>query len=166
MAEDARDRAVAYVERLHRAVDELVAPLGARLTGRLVCRRGCASCCTDDLTVFEVEAELIRRRFPPVLVGEPAPVGRCAMLDAEGACRVYEARPYVCRTQGYPLRWAEAEGERRDICPLNDDGTDLTALDETACWTLGPVERRLAAAQALIDEGEGRRVALRSLFST
>ncbi len=166
MAEDARDRAVAYVERLHRAVDELVAPLGARLAGRLLCRRGCASCCTDDLTVFEVEAELIRRRFPQVLVAEPAPAGHCAMLDAEGACRVYDARPYVCRTQGYPLRWAEGEGERRDICPLNDDGTDLTALDETACWTLGPVERRLAAAQALLDDGEGRRVELRSLFST
>lgn len=164
MADDAEDRAVAYVERLHRAVDELVAPLGARLEGRLLCRRGCAACCLDDLSVFEVEADLIRRRHPEVLVTEPAPPGRCAMLDAEGACRVYDARPYVCRTQGYPLRWAEETGEKRDICPLNDDGSDLTELPESLCWTLGPVERRLAAAQALIDGGEGRRVELRSLF--
>ena len=54
--------------------------------------------------------------------------------------------------------------EKRDICPLNDDGSDLTALPEALCWTIGPIESRLASAQALIDGGEGRRVAIRDLF--
>ncbi len=164
MPQDARDRAVAYVERLHGAVDELVAPIGAKLSARLVCRKGCSGCCADDLSIFEVEAELIQRRHPEALLAPPAPPGRCAMLTPDGACRVYSARPYVCRTQGYPLRWAEDEAEKRDICPLNDDGSDLTELPEALCWTLGPVERRLASAQALIDGGEGRRVAIRDLF--
>jgi hypothetical protein len=73
----------------------------------------------------------------------------------------------VCRTQGLPLRWAEAEGEevveRRAICPLNAEGTPLEDLPAEAMWTLGPVERRLAAAQARTDEPE-RRVPLRALF--
>lgn len=164
MSEDPRDRAVAYVEQLHRAVDELVAPIGARLGDRLMCRMGCSGCCTDGLTIFEVEAELIQRRHPDALLSPPAPAGQCAMLTPQGACRVYAARPYVCRTQGYPLRWAEDDGEKRDICPLNDDGSDLTELPDALCWTLGPIERRLASAQALIDGGEGRRVAIRDLF--
>lgn len=154
-----------YVESLHRTVDELVQPLTARLSERLQCRRGCAACCVDDLTVFEVEAALIRDRHAEVLAGEPALLGRCAMLGAEGECRVYASRPYVCRTQGLPLRWAEGGAERRDICPLNDEEGDLLALPAEDCWTLGPVEQRLAAAQARAPSGEAERVALRSLFS-
>lgn len=153
-----------YIEALHQMVDDLVAPLSKRLGDRLVCRLGCASCCVDDLTVFEVEAESIRMAYPEVLVGEPAVAGACAMLGPSGECRVYAARPYVCRTQGLPLRWAEAGSERRDICPLNDEANDLLSLSSEDCWTLGPVESRLAAAQARSDGGEGRRVSLRSLF--
>ncbi len=88
------------------------------------------------------------------------------MLGAEGECRVYASRPYVCRTQGLPLRWAEAGTERRDICPLNDAAGDLLELPPEACWTLGPVEQRLAAAQARASGGEATRVTLRSLFSS
>ena len=80
----------------------------------------------DQITVFEVEAEVIRRHHADLLAeGEPHAEGACAFLDGEGACRIYEHRPYVCRTQGLPLRWLEElDGETvelRDICPLNDE---------------------------------------------
>ncbi len=162
---------------LHAEVDRAVAPLQESLAARLVCRRGCADCCVDELTVFEVEAERIRRHAPELLAsGAPHPVGRCAFLDAEGACRVYEARPYVCRTQGLPLRWTdEHEGaivEMRDICPLNEgeEHAPITELPPESCWTLGPFEARLGMLQRERegDGGEGRRVgrrvALRDLF--
>jgi hypothetical protein len=42
---------------------------------------------------------------------------------------------------------------------------ELVALPADACWTVGPVEQRLAAAQARVDGGAGRRVALRALFA-
>jgi len=97
----------------------------------------------------------------------PGPAGGCAFLDDAGACRIYPHRPYVCRTQGLPLRWAEDEGdavvERRDICPLNAEGLLIEDLPAEAMWTLGPVERRLAAAQARTGDPE-RRVPLRALF--
>lgn len=130
-----------YVAQLHTLVDTLTAPVAATHQARIQCTRGCAGCCADGLTVFEVEADHIRRSAPAVLHGQqPHPPGACAMLDADGACRIYAARPYVCRTQGLPLRWAEADPdnaaqaiELRDICPLNADGPPSTACPTTSC---------------------------------
>ena len=124
------------------------------------CKLGCKDCCVDALTVFEIEAEEIRRHHPEVLASAPHPPGACAFLSAEGACRIYAHRPYVCRTQGLPLRWTDEDVEYRDICPLNDDPSrPIEALAPEECWTLGPVEARLAALQP-----DGARIALRALF--
>jgi len=127
-------------------------------------------CCVDELTVFEVEAERIRRGAERLLrEGTPHPQGACAFLGKAGACRVYGERPYVCRTQGLPLRWLE-ENERgelielRDICPLNAEGEPLETLPEPACWTLVPLEERQRRTQEAADSGAGRRVALRALL--
>lgn len=154
------------VGALHEAVDGLVGPLTARHADAMRCRLGCHGCCVDDLTVTAIEAARIARAHPTLLAeGTPAPVGRCAFLDAEGACRVYDVRPYVCRTQGLPLRWATSEGaEARDVCPVHADAFDLTALPAEALWTLGPFEARLAAWQAASGAPDAR-VALRALFA-
>lgn len=158
------------LEALHAEVDAAAARLEARHRARLRCGRGCHACCVDGITVFEVEAERIRRRHAALLTqGTPHPPGACAFLGDAGECRVYADRPYVCRTQGLPLRWLEeAEDaeivERRDICPLNEAGEPLEALSEDACFTLGPVEDRLRRLQEAGDGGAGRRIALRALF--
>ncbi len=160
---------------LHAAVDAVADPLVARLGGDLVCARGCSACCQDDLTVFTLEAALIRDKCAEVLAAGPAPAGACAFLDPDGACRIYPWRPYVCRTQGLPLRWLDGdeagrESEQRDICPVNVEamarnGRNLTDLAVDDCWTLGPWEGKLASLQA---EADGcfdiRRVPLRDLF--
>jgi Fe-S-cluster containining protein len=164
------DEAQRRLRALHDQVDVRAARLARRHAGRLRCGRGCSACCRDDLTVFEVEAERIRRAHPELLaVGTPHAAGACAFLGAAGDCRVYAERPYVCRTQGLPLRWLEEEEpgrvvERRDICPLNEAGPPLETLDPRECWTLGEVEGQLAALQAARGGGALRRVALRSLF--
>ena len=167
--------ALTYTERLHAVVDELAETVASRNPGRLSCRAGCSGCCVDDLTVFAVEAEVLRTRHPDLFTEEePHPTGACALLDAEGRCRAYGARPYVCRTQGLPLRWLEEaleDGERvvyeaRDICPLNAEGPPLEALDAEACWDVGPFEARLRAVQAAVEGSDApRRVSLRSLFA-
>lgn len=159
---------VESVADLHREVDEAVARLLAALPP-LRCAPTCCGCCVDELTVFEVEAEWISERYSGRLQGSPAPRGRCALLDEAGRCRVYDRRPYVCRTQGLPLRWIgdddDDDGlvERRDLCQLNDDRLALLELDRELCWELGPFEGRLATAQAMRDGGELRRVPLRQL---
>jgi Fe-S-cluster containining protein len=158
---------------LREDLDREVLRLSSLHAERLACRRGCADCCVDGLSVFEVEAEAIRTRHPELLAhGAPHPPGACAFLDADGACRVYEVRPYVCRTQGLPLAWEDEDEdgepvEARDICPLNEaGGPPLEALPAEDCFRLGPFEGRLATLQA---EAQGRfdglaRVALRALF--
>ncbi|HPQ71117.1 MAG TPA: YkgJ family cysteine cluster protein [bacterium] len=153
---------------LHERVDRQAATIVARLGARLRCGPGCSDCCQDELTVFDIEAMRICEEFPQVVTkGEPAPAGRCAFLDEAGQCRVYNARPYVCRTQGLPLRWLEENEmgwvEFRDICPLNDQGDPLETLPAEDCFLLGPTEDRLRELQRSLT-GDLSRIALRELF--
>jgi hypothetical protein len=120
--------------------------------------------------VYEVEAANIRRHHAELLaVSLPHPVGACAFLDAAGACRIYAQRPYVCRTQGYPLSWF-AEGpdgdlvEWRDICPLNEDDRPIRELLPEDCWAIGPVEEDLVHMQLALPGRRLTRVRLRDLF--
>jgi Fe-S-cluster containining protein len=159
------------LQRMIRNLDRRTARLRGLHAGRLRCGPGCAKCCLDGLTVFEIEAERIRHGHAALLAsGRPHPAGACAFLDPGGACRIYPSRPYVCRTQGLPLRWIE-EGEdgtaveRRDICPENEAGTPVVELPEDACWTIGPFEDALGALQRRASGGRMTRVPLRSLFA-
>jgi len=158
------------LEALYREVDERSAQLSESHGERLKCRMGCSACCVDEITVFDVEAANIRRHHDSLLTtGPPHPPGACAFLDEAGACRIYAQRPYVCRTQGLPLRWfdegADAEPiELRDICPLNEAGPPLEQLPAELCWTIGEFEGRLAALQQHSSGEPLGRVALRALF--
>lgn len=171
MTEDQR-AALEALRGLHRDVDARAAGIASRHPGRIECRRGCSSCCVDDQSVFEVEAERIRSEHPELLAsGRPHPAGACAFLDEEGACRVYDGRPYRCRTQGLPLRWFD-EGpdgepaEFRDVCELNLTGSPaVEAIPGEDCWTLGPTEGRLAELAGAFAAGRPGRVRLRDLFS-
>ena len=171
MNEKMRHHATLIVGRLHDAVDELCRPLEALHVDRLRCGRGCAGCCLDELTVFEVEAAWIRQAVGEELRGqEPGAAGGCAFLSAQGACRIYAARPYVCRTQGLPLRWLERgeDGEPveyRDICPLNVvEDEPLELLSAESLWGIGPFESKLAELQrAYAPQRPLARVSLRAL---
>ena len=164
------DRVLSSLEELYREVDRLVEPLTRAHRDRLRCRRGCSGCCIDGITVFEVEALSIRRSLQSLASPQvPHGPGACAFLDASGSCRIYPWRPYVCRTQGLPLRWIDEERfgkpvELRDICPLNDSGEPIEELPEEECWSIGPFESRLAALQIELSGGRLNRVGLSDLF--
>jgi hypothetical protein len=168
-----RDPDAAYTKllELHGEVDEAVSVLAFRHAKRLRCRRGCCDCCADGLTVFEIEAERIRRNHASLLESDlPHAEGACAFLDDEGACRIYEDRPYVCRTQGLPLRWLDTDDqgntvEMRDICPLNEEpDVPVEQIDGEDCWTVGPFEFRLSRTQVAYRGAPPQRVPLRDLF--
>lgn len=147
-------------------VDRKAAELAQVHRQRLKCGKGCSYCCADDLTVFQVEAENIQAQAGKVLTQTPGKKGGCAFLTEEGTCRIYECRPYICRTQGLPLRWLETDEneidliEYRDICPVSEAGESLEAMPETQFWTLGPSEEKLAQ----LTQGNSKRLPLRSLF--
>jgi uncharacterized protein len=167
---DSTEEPMDTLEVFYGQVDAEVRRLIELHAGRLNCRAGCRGCCVEGLTVFEVEAEHIRCHYESLLAdGLPHPEGGCAFLDEAGACRIYEHRPYVCRTQGLPLRWIEEDPEgdwyeMRDICPENEADLDLLDLEHEACWTIGPFEERLSGLQMSLKEGSRGRIALRALF--
>jgi Fe-S-cluster containining protein len=158
------------LEALHAEVDRSASRLFEIHRSRIRCGKGCSDCCIDDISVFEVEADRIRREAAELLAeGSPHPPGHCAFLSEDGACRIYHVRPYVCRTQGLPLRWTgETEdgslSELRDICQLNEDGQPIEEISRRDCWTLGPFEDRLAGIQRSAEHGRATRVRLRDLF--
>ena len=151
-------------------VDSLTAKLEKLHAERLNCQKGCSACCVDGITVFEIEAENIRLNHPELIKKETSHAkGMCAFLDENGACRIYQNRPYVCRTQGLPLRWFEEIEDQlvelRDICPLNEEGVPVEKLPEKECWTIGEFEARLAELEKEFSAGEMRRIPLRGLFN-
>jgi len=100
---------------------------------------------------------------------------RCAMLEADGRCAVYAARPLVCRTQGLPLQYpagvvpeAAVRGRtsRGEItyCPLNFEHNAPAAPDvldaERVNQLLALVNLRFAQAHGLDPEA---RTALSAL---
>lgn len=165
-------RALSALYALHEEIDRDADRLAKEHAERLRCTRGCSACCLDDLTVFSVEAERIRRAHPEFLQdAAPHPRGACAFLGDEGECRIYSDRPSVCRSQGLPLRvFFEDEDdeiqEQRDICPLNlEGGPALETLPEESCWLIGPRELRLASIDEDFSGSDTPRVRLRDLFA-
>ena len=160
---------IEIMDRFYRELDAEIARVEKVNADRMHCKPGCHECCIDNITVYEAEAAYIRHYHPDVLEQPPHSKGACAFLDENGLCRIYEHRPYVCRTQGLPLRWVEYEAdgrmvEFRDICPLNAEGTPVELLPDDQCWDIGPFEQKLADIQMQLRNGNLKRVLLRSLF--
>jgi len=164
------ERILASIEEFYRDVDRTAESLRRLHGDRLRCTRGCAGCCIDGITVFEVEGRYIRKNCADITDPLTAhPTGSCAFLGPDRSCRIYPFRPYVCRMQGLPLRWIDEDQhlspvEMRDICPLNSPGTPVEKLPEESCWHIGPFELRLAGLQMELSGGRMRRVSLKDLF--
>ena len=92
-------------------VDAFFARVADRHGADMQCATGCSDCCHVRLSVTGVEAAAIRAlvaSWPAAQRAELAdqgPADRCAALDpATGRCRIYAARPLVCRSHGAPIR--------------------------------------------------------------
>lgn len=134
----ASDKALETYRALLTKVDEKFAEIRGHHPASLQCRLGCHSCCKPGLTLSPVEAAALRQHFDAhpeararakaLRTEDPHRGTRCRLLDAQGACVAYDARPLVCRSHGVPLRLRDSAGERLDVCPLNFADQDLAAL--------------------------------------
>ncbi len=112
-------------------IDGHVARLVRAYGSRIACRRGCSACCILG-TVNAIEAHVLIRAVRALPARVRASLGRrlerggerpgCVLLS-RGACLVYESRPVICRTHGYPVL---ADGAV-DVCPLNFRGVEELA---------------------------------------
>jgi hypothetical protein len=94
-------------------------------------------------------------------VGGAAGAGRCAALDGGGRCRIYGARPLVCRSHGVPIRLRDRGLPVVQACHRNFTCTAPDAdcvLDQT---TLSATLFAVDAASG----GGGARVELAQLLA-
>jgi Fe-S-cluster containining protein len=158
------------LKQFYTALDFHIHSIEEKNSSRINCKKGCFSCCKDDLEVFGLEAEYIRSTQSGFLKGNsPAPTGACAFLDHEGACRIYDSRPFVCRTHGVPIKYLqedeEGEFELRDICPLNEKGEPIEELPNEKIFNNTSWEEKLVLLQMMADKGQMHRESLRDLFT-
>jgi len=93
---------------------------------QMECKSGCAKCCYTDISVFDVEADLVREWFKLLDDSQRNDLinlwktknneGACSFLYDE-KCSIYAVRPIICRTQGAPLFLSNENA--LDFCPLN-----------------------------------------------
>jgi hypothetical protein len=178
------------VHEEYRALVEKVAgfcqSVSKRYRADMACGPGCSSCCHAWLNVCGVERAQLRAAIAALpsdkrvelaargrqqLAREQSgtSAARCALLDDDGRCAVYEQRPLVCRTQGLALRYPHgvipaatvrarlADGEVTH-CPLNFEKRAPAAADvldaERVDQLLGVVNLRFARASG--EDPEGR----------
>lgn len=101
-------------------VDAFFARVEARHGAQMQCATGCADCCRARLSVTGVEAaaiEALVRALPAdaraalaALVAARDGDARCAALGDDDRCRIYAARPIVCRSHGAPVRLRDGKG--------------------------------------------------------
>ena len=135
----------------------------------LTCHAGCSQCCHQHLSVVPLEWHRIAvavdslptaaREALKTRVHRGRQDPRCPLLDDTGRCRVYAARPMICRTHGLPIRIGEPP--RRDVCPLNfPTGPSLDKLDDTVILDVNRVNAMLGLMTQLSGEDPTDRVDL------
>jgi Fe-S-cluster containining protein len=103
--------AVSRLAELTWKVDAFFARVADRHGGDMQCATGCSDCCHVQLSITAIEAAAIRAHvlaWPSErrreLANAPTGNDRCAALDSAGKCKIYHARPMVCRSHGVPIR--------------------------------------------------------------
>jgi Fe-S-cluster containining protein len=102
---------VSRLDELNAKIDGFFARVSGRHGDDMQCATGCSDCCHVQLSITAVEAAAVRAHVEtwPVerrtALAERGP--HCAALDGAGRCRIYEARPVVCRSHGVPIRFRE-----------------------------------------------------------
>ena len=115
-----------YLALLSR-VDAHIKQVQTKYSDEIACKKGCDDCCRF-LNLFPVEAFALSAAFCKMdnsgqdLIMKGLEKGTGCPLLIEGQCMLYEARPIICRTHGYPL-YFEKDGETLvDFCPKNFKG--------------------------------------------
>lgn len=149
---------VALIEK----VESFLGAVRSKYGNFIKCQPGCSRCCLVDISIFQVEAEYLRKEYEQLrpadqnLINKKArhsksPEGKgeneeCVLL-IDGKCALYSHRPIICRTHGYPVYKPsiEKDGCQISACELNFAGFDLIGLDPAFVLNLNLLEATLAS---------------------
>jgi Fe-S-cluster containining protein len=173
---------VTRFEELACKVDAFFARVAERHGADMQCATGCSDCCRVRLTVTAVEAAAIRAHVAGWSadqrrnLAETGAADGCAALDPAGRCRIYPARPLVCRSHGVPIRMRQGGLPVIQTCHRNFTHTaadpDCVLDQETLSATLLAVDAAAANAAGAdpglrqrIDQGLVQRIDLAGLLA-
>lgn len=129
-------------------VDAHIKQVETKYSNEIACKKGCDDCCRF-LNLFPVEAFALSAAFCQmdnfsqnlIMKGLEKGTEGCPLLIG-GQCMLYEARPIICRTHGYPL-YFEKDGETLvDFCPKNFNG--MTGFPKDSLFDLEQLNTLLA----------------------
>lgn len=126
------DLILSYLE-LRAKVDKRGEELTTQHGKQLKCRKGCDSCC-ESINVFPIEFYAIQNALKEQKIALPKRkfnrFRKSCMFLVDGACSIYQVRPFICRTQGLPLMYQNMNGEGYEVshCQLNFKGVDITSF--------------------------------------
>ncbi len=156
-----REDVFLHYQNLLSDIEVITKSLKERFSQKITCHLGCVGCCQQQLTLSLIEADFISlaiRNLPTdqqqkILLAAQAIKNKtnktdtCPLLD-DLTCSVYESRPVICRTHGFPITFKDEESEELflDVCPLNfsEDG-DSVELNPIDTIDIDRLNLRLAA---------------------
>lgn len=156
-------------------VDAFFARVVDRHGTDMQCETGCSDCCHVRLSITAVEAGAIRAHVAgwsddrrPALAAQ-GPADHCAALDAAGRCKIYDARPLVCRSHGVPIRMRRGSLPVVTACHRNFTRTtpdpDCILDQETLSATLLAVDAQARGPGGSGGAGDRDRVDLAALLA-
>ncbi|WP_027358553.1 YkgJ family cysteine cluster protein [Desulforegula conservatrix] len=113
-------------KNLVKKIDEKCLSISTHYNQHIKCKKGCSQCCKLD-AVFPVEAVSIALSVIDNKIGFNATRENedCNFLK-EGICTIYNERPIICRTHGYPIFFEEDGRQKADCCSMNFSDIDET----------------------------------------
>jgi uncharacterized protein len=116
-----------------------------RYPAEISCTVGCSNCC-ELQSVNYLEAFMIARHMNGRDFSRAGKTG-CPFLT-DSRCRIYGARPLICRTHGLLLKSKEFAGRVAITCPDNFTGIDLATVNDKYALDIDAVTASLARLNA------------------
>ncbi len=115
-------------------IDSLCEGLTSIHKDNMLCKEGCDSCCMD-FGILAVEFQSIKQAIdlPNIVVNNKASEAECPFL-VNGTCSIYNHRPIICRTHGYPLLQTGENERELSFCDLNFTKVDNEYFDMENCF--------------------------------
>ena len=130
-------------------IDLHIQGLEQRYAGQITCKKGCDQCCTH-LSLLPVEACSLSLAFLKADPMEKKNIihhlgsgkDQCPLLIRH-VCVLYDHRPIICRTHGYPMVMKDKDGLQIDFCEKNFKG--MTSFKKSDLLDIETVNTTLIA---------------------
>lgn len=179
-----REDSFLHYQKLLTDIEVFTKDLKEKFGQQITCHLGCVGCCQQQLTLSLIEADFISQAIKNLsniqqqkillaaqsIKNKTNKTNACPLLDGF-ACSVYNSRPVICRTHGFPITFKDEESEELflDVCPLNfsEDGESVE-LNLTDTIDIDRLNLRLAAINYTYSRnelGDGKKSAERMEMS-